>query len=153
MYHTHINDLFQLSSGLYGALIVLPEGTTFHPESDKVLVLSRNGKRKDGELLLNGSTAPAPLALRDRRGALSPPVHRYPRNNSIVIKRQFRTCKPVEWTPIAKDGADLAVGAIRCNSCFVHDRAGGDLRLSHSRPSKAQARSSLSTTLSCSTNT
>ena len=63
MYHTHMNDLVQLSSGLYGALIVLPEGTTFHSETDKVLVLSRNGKRKDGELLLNGSTAPTPLDL------------------------------------------------------------------------------------------
>ena len=106
MYHTHMNDLFQLSSGLYGALIVLPEGTTFHPESDKVLVLSRNGKRKDGELLLNGSTTPAPLAL--RAGV------RYRlrfidilANNSIVINA-VQDGKPVEWTPIAKDGADLA---------------------------------------------
>jgi FtsP/CotA-like multicopper oxidase with cupredoxin domain len=106
MYHTHMNDLFQLSSGLYGALIVLPEGTTFDPESDKVLVLSRNGKRKDGELLLNGSTTLAPLVL--RAGV------RYRlrfidilANNSIVINAA-QDGKPVEWTPIAKDGADLA---------------------------------------------
>ena len=106
MYHTHMNDLFQLSSGLYGPLIVLPEGTTFHPESDKILVLSRNGKRKDGELLLNGSTTPAPLAF--RAGV------RYRlrfidilANNSIVINA-VQDGKPVEWTPIAKDGADLA---------------------------------------------
>jgi FtsP/CotA-like multicopper oxidase with cupredoxin domain len=106
MYHTHMNDLFQLSSGLYGALIVLPEGATFDPESDKVLVLSRNGKRKDGELLLNGSTTPAPLGLRAG-------VHYRLRfidilaNNSIVINA-VQDGKPVEWTPIAKDGADLA---------------------------------------------
>ena len=106
MYHTHMNDLLQLSSGLYGALIVLPEGTTFRPESDKVLVLSRNGKRKDGELLLNGSTAPPPLVLRAGM--------RYRlrfidilANNSIVINA-VQDGKPVEWTPIAKDGADLA---------------------------------------------
>jgi FtsP/CotA-like multicopper oxidase with cupredoxin domain len=106
MYHTHMNDLFQLSSGLYGPLIVLPEGTTFHPESDKVLVLSRNGKRKDGKLLLNGSTVPAPLEL--RAGV------RYRlrfidilANNSIVINA-VQDGKPVEWIPIAKDGADLA---------------------------------------------
>ena len=86
MYHTHMNDLLQLSSGLYGALIVLPEGTTFHPESDKVLVLSRNGKRKDGELLLNGSTAPAPLALRaGERYRLR--LHRYPRKQFDRHKR------------------------------------------------------------------
>ena len=98
----------QLSSGPYGALIVLPEGTTFHPETDKVLVLSRNGKRKDGTLLLNGSTTPVPLAL--RAGV------RYRlrfidilANNSIVINA-VQDGKPVEWTPIAKDGADLAPG-------------------------------------------
>jgi manganese oxidase len=107
MYHTHLNDLLQLSSGLYGPLIVLPEGTTFHPDSDKLLVLSRNGKRKDGELLLNGSTAPTPLAL--RAGV------RYRlrfidilANNSIVIN-VVQDGKPIEWTPIAKDGVDLSL--------------------------------------------
>jgi FtsP/CotA-like multicopper oxidase with cupredoxin domain len=107
MYHTHMNDLSQLSSGLYGPLIVLPEGTTFDPESDKVLLLSRNGKRKDGELLLNGSTAPAPLALhagtRYRMRFIDILA-----NNSIVINA-VQDEKPVEWTPIAKDGADFAL--------------------------------------------
>jgi FtsP/CotA-like multicopper oxidase with cupredoxin domain len=105
MYHTHMNDLSQLSSGLYGAVIVVPEGTKFQPESDKVFLLSRNGKRKDGELLLNGSTAPAPLEL--RAGV------RYRlrfidilANNSIVINA-IQDGKPVELVPIAKDGADL----------------------------------------------
>jgi len=106
MYHTHMNDLSQLSSGLYGALIVLPEGTSFNPETDKVLLLSRNGKRKDGELLLNGSTTPAPLKL--RAGV------RYRlrlidilANNSIIINA-VQDGKPLEWIPIAKDGIDLA---------------------------------------------
>lgn len=118
MYHTHMNDLFQLSSGLYGALIVLPEGTTFDPETDKVLLLSRNGKRKDGELLLNGSTTPAPLAL--RAGV------RYRlrfidilANNSIVINAA-QDGKPFEWTPIAKDGAALAsVQSVATPSSFT----------------------------------
>jgi FtsP/CotA-like multicopper oxidase with cupredoxin domain len=106
IYHTHMNDLAQLSSGLYGALIVVPEGTKFEPESDKVFLLSRNGKRKDGELLLTGSIAPAPLEL--RAGV------RYRlrfidilANNSIVINA-IQDGKPVEWIPIAKDGADLS---------------------------------------------
>lgn len=106
MYHTHMNDLLQLSSGLYGALIVLPEGTTFDPETDKVLVLSRNGKRKDGELLLNGSTTPAPLALRAGVRYRVRLINILA-NNSIVINAA-QDGKPVVWTPIAKDGADLA---------------------------------------------
>jgi FtsP/CotA-like multicopper oxidase with cupredoxin domain len=106
MYHTHMNDLAQLSSGLYGPLIVLSEGTTFDPESDKVLLLSRNGKRKDGELLLNGSTTPAPLELhagvRYRLRFIDILA-----NNSVVVNA-VQDGKPLEWIPIAKDGADLA---------------------------------------------
>jgi manganese oxidase len=106
MYHTHMNDLFQLSSGLYGALVVVPEGTSFNPERDKVLVLSRNGKRKDGELLLNGSTTPAPLALRTGVAYRLRFIDILA-NNSIVITA-VQNGRPVEWTPVAKDGADLA---------------------------------------------
>lgn len=106
MYHTHMNDLAQLSPGLYGALIVVPEGTKFLPENDKVLLLSRNGKRKDGELLLNGSPTPPPLELhagvRYRLRFIDILA-----NNSIVINA-LQDGKPVEWIPIAKDGADLA---------------------------------------------
>jgi len=106
MYHTHMNDLAQLSSGLYGALIVVPEGAAFDSESDKVLLLSRNGKRKDGELLLNGTTTPARLEW--RAGVR----YRFRfidilANNSIAIKAA-QDGKIIEWTPIAKDGADLA---------------------------------------------
>jgi FtsP/CotA-like multicopper oxidase with cupredoxin domain len=105
MYHTHMNDLAQLSSGLYGALIVVPEGATFDPDTDEVFVLGRNGKRKDGELLLNGSTAPAPLEFhagtRYRLRFIDILA-----NNSIVINA-LQDGKPVEWIPIAKDGADL----------------------------------------------
>src|SRR5579862_71302 len=103
MYHTHMNDLSQLSSGLYGALIVMPEGTKFQPETDKVLLLSRNGKRKDGELLLNGSTTPAPLELRAGVQYRLRFIDILA-NNSIMINA-VQDGKPIEWIPIAKDGA------------------------------------------------
>jgi FtsP/CotA-like multicopper oxidase with cupredoxin domain len=105
MYHTHMNDLSQLSSGLYGALIVVPEGTTFHPEIDKVFVLGRNGKRKDGELLLNGSTTPDSLEVRAGVQYRLRFIDILA-NNSIVINA-VQDGRPVEWIPIAKDGADL----------------------------------------------
>ena len=106
IYHTHFNDMAQLSSGLYGALIVVPEGTTFRPESDKVFLLSRNGKRKDGELLLNGSTTPAPLELRAGVQYRLRFIDILA-NNSIVINA-VQEGKPIQWIPVAKDGADLA---------------------------------------------
>ena len=118
MYHTHMSDLSQLSSGLYGALIVMPEGTTFQPESDKVLVLSRNGKRKDGELLLNGSTTPDRLQLR----AGVPYRLRFIdilANNSIVISA-VQGGKPVTWIPIAKDGVDFTpVPSVAASASFT----------------------------------
>ena len=43
IYHTHIDDVKQLSSGLYGPLIVLPPGEKFDPETDRVLLISRAG--------------------------------------------------------------------------------------------------------------
>jgi FtsP/CotA-like multicopper oxidase with cupredoxin domain len=118
MYHTHMNDLSQLSSGLYGALIVVPEGTNFQPEDDKVLLLSRNGKRKDGELLLNGSTTPAPLELhagtRYRLRFIDILA-----NNSIVINA-VQDGEPVEWIPIAKDGANLpSVQSVATSASFT----------------------------------
>jgi len=56
--------------------------------------------------LLNGSTAPAPLLL------LAGTSYRIrlidiTANNSIVINA-VQDGKPVEWTPVAKDGADLS---------------------------------------------
>jgi hypothetical protein len=103
---------------------------------------ARSGKRKDGELLLNGSTTPAPLAL--RAGV------RYRlrfidilANNSIVINA-IQDGKPVEWTSIAKDGADLAsVQSVATPASFTI--APGRLTISHSHP-RNRARSSLSTT-------
>ncbi len=36
IYHSHLDDIAQLTGGLYGPLIVLPEGEAFDPETDHV---------------------------------------------------------------------------------------------------------------------
>ena len=36
IYHTHLHDHRQLSSGLYGAMIVIEPGETFDPATDHV---------------------------------------------------------------------------------------------------------------------
>ena len=105
IYHTHMNDMPQLSSGLYGPIIVLPPGEKFDPETDKVLLISRNGMRKDGTLLLNGSASP--LAQQWRTGQ----TYRLrfvniSANNTVKIMLAQKGL-PVEWKAIAKDGADL----------------------------------------------
>lgn len=138
MYHTHMNDLSQLSSGLYGALIVLPEGTTFQPDTDKVLLLSRNGKRKDGELMLNGLTTPTPLdfhaGTRYRLRFINIIA-----NNSIVVNA-VQDGKPVKWIPIAKDGADLASVQSVANSASFTITPGEtyDFRFTPETPGKVE---------------
>jgi FtsP/CotA-like multicopper oxidase with cupredoxin domain len=112
MYHSHFNEHQQITHGLYGAIIVLERGRRRHPETDHVLLLSDAGPTinpRRGPLaraMLNGRTEPEPLRL--RVGA----THRF---RVINIRSDFAvslallemTGQPVEWRPVAKDGADL----------------------------------------------
>jgi FtsP/CotA-like multicopper oxidase with cupredoxin domain len=105
IYHTHMNDLSQLGSGLYGPIVVLPRGETFQPERDKILLISRTGMRKDGELLLNGSARPQPQRWR----AGVPYRLRFINingNNTVIVTLSQKGA-PVSWKSLAKDGADL----------------------------------------------
>jgi FtsP/CotA-like multicopper oxidase with cupredoxin domain len=43
MYHTHLHDRVQLTSGLYGAMIVLEPGETLDEGTDHVVVIGRGG--------------------------------------------------------------------------------------------------------------
>src|SRR5499425_1205619 len=63
IYHTHIDDIKQISSGLYGALIVLRPGEKFDPETDRVLVISRAGPGET-PIWLNGSRCPMMATMR-----------------------------------------------------------------------------------------
>jgi FtsP/CotA-like multicopper oxidase with cupredoxin domain len=106
MYHTHFNDYIQLSTGLYGPMIVTAPDQQFDPEFDKVFVLSRGGTDDEKDpFLINGSTSPPPVELlAGKRYRLrfigitpGPPLE-------ITLERNGQ---PEAWRPVAKDGADL----------------------------------------------
>lgn len=106
MYHTHLNDYVQLSTGLYGALIVLDPGKRFDPESDKIFVLSRGGTDDEKDpFLINGSASPAPMKLvagkryRFRFIVITPAP-----NLRVTLDRGGQQ---EVWRAIAKDGATL----------------------------------------------
>jgi FtsP/CotA-like multicopper oxidase with cupredoxin domain len=105
IYHTHMNDMAQLSSGLYGPIIVMPPGQKYDPETDKVFLISRNGMRTDGELLLNGATTPDPqqwqIGKQYRLRFIDINA-----NNTMKIG-VTQNGAPVAWKAFAKDGADL----------------------------------------------
>lgn len=105
IYHTHMNDMAQLSSGLYGPIIVMPPGEKYDPETDKVFIMSRNGMRTDGEFLLNGTTSPDPQQWQVGRQYRLRFID-INANNTVKISLSLNGA-PVAWKPIAKDGADL----------------------------------------------
>ena len=105
IYHTHMNDIEQLTSGLYGGLIVLEPGQRFDPRRDHLFVLGWDSPDKPAHLLVNGDSLPPPLVL-------TPDVaHRLRLVNIGPGGRYafavYRGSSPAEWKRLARDGADL----------------------------------------------
>ena len=105
MYHTHLNDVEQLTSGLYGAIVVLEPGQRWDPESDHVVVLGWDGNFDPPNPVLNGDSVPPPLNLAAGR------AHRL-RLVNIAAAGVFaftlaRDTTLQRWRALAKDGADL----------------------------------------------
>jgi FtsP/CotA-like multicopper oxidase with cupredoxin domain len=105
IYHSHFDDLKQLSSGLYGPLIVLPPGEMFDPDTDRVLVISRAGPGET-PIWLNGSRSPAMAALTVGRTYRLRIINIVPENPPVDV-RLTRGGDSIMWRPVAKDGADL----------------------------------------------
>jgi FtsP/CotA-like multicopper oxidase with cupredoxin domain len=107
IYHTHWHDDEQLLNGMYGALIVLEPGQEYDPERDKTFVIGTGRYAPFGEMLLvNGAPEPAPMELKTGT------IYRLrliniTNNESDLRVRLDSKEVPVQWTVIAKDGADL----------------------------------------------
>jgi FtsP/CotA-like multicopper oxidase with cupredoxin domain len=56
VYHSHLDDIHQLTGGLYGPLLVLPEGERFDPRTDHVMIWGWNHPDGEGmdQMDLNG---------------------------------------------------------------------------------------------------
>ena len=107
IYHTHLNDYRQLSTGLYGALVIVEPGRPFDPATDKVFLLSQGGPDEEtASVLVNGSAAPPAqdwkqgVTYRLRFIGITPAT-------DIEIS-MLRGDTVLEWRPIAKDGATFA---------------------------------------------
>ncbi len=106
MYHTHVNDMAQLTSGLYGALIVLEPGERFDPAHDHIYVGSWDGPEDPPHLLVNGDSVQGPtmeLTVGEKQrfrligiGAVN--GGRYTLMGETTLE---------SWRMVAKDGADL----------------------------------------------
>ncbi len=105
MYHTHMNDLRQQGSGLYGAFVVLEPDETWDPETDRVVLFGESPFRDDEVPVLNGANPPPPLTLHAgttyRFRFMQITLNR-PNTRVRLVRNGF----PVRWIPIAKDGFD-----------------------------------------------
>jgi FtsP/CotA-like multicopper oxidase with cupredoxin domain len=110
MYHSHFNEMQQIASGLYGAILVLNRGHRYDPETDRVLLFSdpkpaSNDLRRPLAAVLNGRAQPDPIEL--RAGV----TYRFRviniRSNAPVTLTLLDGEQPAEWRQVAKDGADL----------------------------------------------
>jgi FtsP/CotA-like multicopper oxidase with cupredoxin domain len=115
IYHTHLHDYRQLSSGLYGPLIVTDAGETFDPATDHVIVLGRSGLTaaepsllsEPDSVVMNGARAPrfvwkAGTRHRVRLINITP--------DDIFSVSLQTEAGPLTWTPVAKDGAPVPAG-------------------------------------------
>ncbi len=105
IYHTHMNDIEQLTSGLYGGIVVLEPGERFDPRRDHSFVAGWDSESEPIHLLVNGDSLPPPLELQARV------AHRF-RFVNIGAAGHFpfslyRDSTMVEWRRLARDGADL----------------------------------------------
>jgi FtsP/CotA-like multicopper oxidase with cupredoxin domain len=105
IYHTHLGDLEQLTSGLYGAIVVLEPGQRFDPRLDHVFVAGWDGDGFPRRLLVNGDSTPPPMELAAGQR------HRLRFVNigaaGFVRFSLTRDTSLVRWRAVAKDGADL----------------------------------------------
>ncbi len=105
IYHTHMDDVRQLSSGLYGPLIVLPPGKSFDPETDRVLIVSKAGPGVK-PIWLNGSETPVLGSFKAGQTYRLRIINIMRENPPIDIALRAGG-NVLTWQPVAKDGADL----------------------------------------------
>lgn len=107
-YHSHLHEMRQIGSGMYGALLVTdgPRDLT----RDHLVVAGGGGlpvfhKQAPNFLLVNGSRAPAPVVMTvgDTNRIRIVSIHA----DEVLHFRFGTAASVVQWTPLARDGADL----------------------------------------------
>jgi FtsP/CotA-like multicopper oxidase with cupredoxin domain len=109
MYHSHLNDVDQLTSGMYGAILVLAPGEVYDPSTDHTFILAWDMKSEDPEgirFVLNGTAEPAPVELEAGKTHRLRFINIAPAG-AMRITLVADSTVPLPWTPVALDGADL----------------------------------------------
>jgi FtsP/CotA-like multicopper oxidase with cupredoxin domain len=150
IYHTHIDDIRQLSSGLYGAIVVLEPGQSFDPVTDRIMLLSVCGPSDNTPILLNGSAEPSPIELKEGLKYRLRFINITPHDPRLTVSL-LSGSSLASWRAIAKDGADLpapqatlrparqTVSVGETYDFEFEPTSAGDLRLEIFRPARASS--------------
>ena len=124
IYHSHVNELVQTNSGMYGAIIVTDSAHRFDSRVDKIVLVGGGGPgniehRSIG--MVNGSVRPrmeldAGVTYRLHLIQIHP--------QAVVVFRLGDDSTTATWTPVAKDGADLPAEEARPTSARIVMGAG-----------------------------
>ena len=109
IYHTHLNDVEQVTSGMYGPIIVLEPGEKFDPSRDHVFTIGWDGPQQPPHIVVNGDSIAPPLELASGKTHRMRFVNIGPAVRFIITLRRDSTV--TTWRPRAKDGADLPMRA------------------------------------------
>ncbi len=104
IYHTHLNDIAQLTAGLYGPLVVLEPGQRWDPSREFLFVCGVHLPTAPG-FVVNGVSTEPPLELRAGRTYRFRFINIAPALDfEFQIRREGQLA---EWREVAKDGFDL----------------------------------------------
>ena len=148
LYHSHSNEFQQISSGLYGALLVRDPGAPRDTTVDKVLVLSDNGPTINlvdpstwPGPLLNGQSTPKPIELKTGVATRLRLINI--RSDLGMVVSLMDGDHPATWRIVAKDGftrptsqaqpraSVIAMGAGETYDVEVTSRSGASLSLAY----------------------
>jgi FtsP/CotA-like multicopper oxidase with cupredoxin domain len=111
MYHSHFNEANQISSGLYGPIIVVEPGQKYDAEHDKVFFVGTAGPATNvvvgpyPHYILNGAERPKPVTLRAGQTYRFRMINLA--DNGPIVISLLKGKDTVTWRGIAKDGATL----------------------------------------------
>ena len=136
IYHSHMNELMQTNSGMYGALIVTDSAHPFDPRIDKIILVGGGGPgsietRSTG--MVNGTTTPQ-FELEAGTTYRLHIIQIHPQ--AVVLFRLGTDSTTARWTPVAKDGADLPPeqSTLRAASVIMGAGENGEFLYTPERP-------------------
>jgi FtsP/CotA-like multicopper oxidase with cupredoxin domain len=105
IYHTHLNDVEQLTSGAYGPIVIMEPNKRFDRLTDHVITIGWHTPRQPPRLVVNGDSLPAPITMRYNKTQRIRFVNIGPAG--LVRISLDKDASSMKWRPVAKDGAAL----------------------------------------------